>query len=246
MILMKFKIVKDYQELSRVAAEMMADIVKEKPKALLGLATGSSPVGLYKELIRMNQANEVDFSQVTTVNLDEYLGLPENHEQSYRRFMNENLFDHINVDKNKTYVPNGNPENLDTVGQEYDDLIQSLGQIDIQLLGIGHNGHIAFNEPADELVVGTHVTGLTEDTIDANARFFEKREDVPTQAVTMGLGSIMGAKKIILVASGSGKAEVIKALQDDLITTQIPATLLKLHPDVTIIVDEEAGKYLNK
>ena len=174
----------------------MAESIKNNPKAILGLATGGSPIGMYKELIRMNKEGEIDFSTITTVNLDEYVGLSGEHTQSYRYFMNDNLFNHINIDKKNTYVPNGLAENIEEECKNYDAKIAELGGTDVQLLGIGNNGHIAFNEPDQELVAGTHLTGLTEDTIKANARFFDSIDEVPKTALTMGLGGIMKSKKI--------------------------------------------------
>ena len=209
---MKIVITKNYEELSKVAANEMADVVKSNPSAILGLATGGSPIGMYKELIRMNEAGEIDFSKVTTVNLDEYVGLSGEHSQSYRYFMNDNLFNHINIDKNNTYVPNGLAEDVESECKNYDNKIAELGGTDIQLLGIGNNGHIAFNEPDENLVSGTHLTSLTQDTIEANARFFDSIDEVPKTALTMGLGGIMKSKKIIVIASGESKAEAVKAI----------------------------------
>ncbi|MDB1956790.1 glucosamine-6-phosphate deaminase [Clostridium tertium] len=241
---MKLIITKNYEELSKEAANEMAKVVKAKPKAILGLATGGSPIGMYKELIRMNKEGEIDFSQVTTVNLDEYIGLSGDHPQSYRYFMNENLFNHINIDKKNTYVPNGLAENIEEECKRYDAKIAELGGTDLQLLGIGNNGHIAFNEPDETLVSGTHLTGLTEDTIKANARFFNSIDEVPTQALTMGLGGIMKSKKIIVIASGEGKAEAVKAMVSGKISTNMPASMLQMHRDVVVIVDEAAAKLL--
>ncbi|MBU5455686.1 glucosamine-6-phosphate deaminase [Caproiciproducens sp. MSJ-32] len=243
---MRLIITKNYDELSKRAAEIIAETIKEKPNAILGLATGSSPVGLYKELIKMYKDGEVDFSNVTTVNLDEYVGLSGEHPQSYRYFMNENLFNHVNINKNNTYVPNGLAEDAEEEGRRYDAKIAELGGTDLQLLGIGNNGHIAFNEPAEELVFGTHLTDLTEDTIKANSRFFNSIEEVPTQAFSMGIGGIMKAKKILLIASGEEKAEAVKAMIEGNITTKLPASLLQLHHDVTVIVDEAAAKLLSR
>lgn len=243
---MKVLIVKNYEEMSKKAAEFMAEIVNEKPEAILGLATGGTPVGMYKELIEMNKAGKVDFSKVTTVNLDEYVGLAGDHEQSYRYFMNTNLFNHINVNKDKTFVPNGLAENIEEECKKYDERIKELGGIDLQLLGLGGNGHIAFNEPDNHLVVGSHLTGLTQDTIDANSRFFESADEVPKTAVTMGLGGIMQAKKILLIASGEGKADAVEAMMNGKITTDCPASMLQMHRDVTIIVDEAAAAKLAK
>lgn len=239
---MKLIIAKDYDDMSRLAAEEIAKVVKEKPNAILGLATGGTPVGLYKNLIKMNQNGELDFSKVTTVNLDEYVGLGGDHPQSYRYFMNENLFNHINIDKKNTFVPNGLAENIEEEGKNYDKKIDELGGTDIQLLGIGNNGHVAFNEPDSNLVAGTHLTGLTESTIQANARFFDSIDEVPKTAITMGLGQIMKSKKILLVASGESKAEAVAGLLSGKITTSNPATMLQMHRDVVVIVDEAAAK----
>ena len=242
---MKLIITKNYEELSRAAAEEFAKVINKNPNAVLGLATGGSPVGMYKELIKMYQNNEVDFSKVTTINLDEYVGLNPEHEQSYRYFMNENLFKHINVDITKTFVPNGLAEDLAAQCKEYDEKIKELGGIDVQLLGIGNNGHIAFNEPDTELSAGTHVISLTQNTIEANARFFDNIDDVPKTAITMGVGGIMKAKKIILIASGESKAEAIKGIFSGKITTENPASMLQMHRDAVVIVDKDAAKLLN-
>lgn len=241
---MRIIITKNYEELSKVAANEMAETIKSNPKAILGLATGGSPIGMYKELIRMNKEGEIDFSTITTVNLDEYIGLSGEHTQSYRYFMNDNLFNHINIDKKNTYVPNGLAENVEEECKNYDAKIADLGGTDVQLLGIGNNGHIAFNEPDQELVAGTHLTGLTEDTIKANARFFDSIDEVPKTALTMGLGGIMKSKKIIVIASGEGKAEAVKAMVNGKISTNMPASMLQMHRDVVVIIDEAAAKLL--
>lgn len=243
---MKLIVVNNYEELSKVAAKEFSKIIKEKENAVLGLATGGSPVGMYKELIRMYEQKELNFSKITTVNLDEYIGLNPEHNQSYRYFMNNNLFNHINIDKSNTFVPNGLAEDLEAQCKEYDQKIVELGGIDIQLLGVGNNGHIAFNEPNNELSSGTHIISLTDNTIEANARFFDNIDDVPRKAITMGVGGIMKAKKIILIASGESKAEAIKGIFSGKITTANPATMLQMHRDVTVIVDEAAAKLINK
>ena len=243
---MKLIVVNNYEELSKVAAKEFSKIIKEKENAVLGLATGGSPVGMYKELIRMYEQKELNFSKITTVNLDEYIGLNLEHNQSYRYFMNNNLFNHINIDKSNTFVPNGLAEDLEAQCKEYDQKIAELGGIDIQLLGVGNNGHIAFNEPNNELSSGTHIISLTDNTIEANARFFDNIDDVPRKAITMGVGGIMKAKKIILIASGESKAEAIKGIFSGKITTANPATMLQMHRDVTVIVDEAAAKLINK
>ena len=243
---MKLIVVNNYEELSKVAAKEFSKIIKEKENVVLGLATGGSPVGMYKELIRMYEQKELNFSKITTVNLDEYIGLNPEHNQSYRYFMNNNLFNHINIDKSNTFIPNGLAEDLEAQCKEYDQKIAELGGIDIQLLGVGNNGHIAFNEPNNELSSGTHIISLTDNTIEANARFFDNIDDVPRKAITMGVGGIMKAKKIILIASGESKAEAIKGIFSGKITTANPATMLQMHRDVTVIVDEAAAKLINK
>ncbi|MDK0982859.1 glucosamine-6-phosphate deaminase [Clostridium perfringens] len=241
---MRLIVTKNYEEMSKVAAKEMAEDIKRNPEIVLGLATGGTPVGMYKELIRMYNEGELDFSKVTSINLDEYVGLAVDHDQSYRYFMNTNLFDHINIDKNNTFVPNGLAENVEEECMAYDSRIQDMGGIDLQLLGLGANGHIGFNEPGEALSVGTHLTDLKESTIEANARFFDSIDDVPRKAITMGLGGIMKAKKIMVIASGEGKAEVVKAMMSGKITTEIPATMLQMHRDVILIVDEDAAKLL--
>lgn len=241
---MRLIVTKNYEEMSKVAAKEMAEDIKRNPEIVLGLATGGTPVGMYKELIRMYNEGELDFSKVTSINLDEYVGLAGDHDQSYRYFMNTNLFDHINIDKNNTFVPNGLAENVEEECMVYDSRIQDMGGIDLQLLGLGANGHIGFNEPGEALSVGTHLTDLKESTIEANARFFDSIDDVPRKAITMGLGGIMKAKKIMVIASGEGKAEVVEAMMSGKITTEIPATMLQMHRDVILIVDEDAAKLL--
>ena len=241
---MRLIVTKNYEEMSKVAAKEMAEDIKRNPEIVLGLATGGTPVGMYKELIIMYNEGELDFSKVTSINLDEYVGLSGDHDQSYRYFMNTNLFNHINIDKNNTFVPNGLAENVEEECMAYDSRIQDMGGIDLQLLGLGANGHIGFNEPGEALSVGTHLTDLKESTIEANARFFDSIDDVPRKAITMGLGGIMKAKKIMVIASGEGKAEVVKAMMSGKITTEIPATMLQMHRDVILIVDEDAAKLL--
>ena len=241
---MKVIITENYNDMSRKAADIIKNLLIKKNDAVLGLATGSTPIGLYKYLIEMNKDHVIDFSKVKTVNLDEYIGLGSNDSQSYRYFMNTNFFNHINIDKNNTYVPNGLAENLEEEGRRYDKVIAELGGIDLQILGIGNNGHIAFNEPNRKLTAGTHVTPLTESTIKANSRFFDCIDDVPKTALTMGLGQIMKARKIILVASGRNKADAVKQLLNGKITTECPATMLQMHNDVTVIIDKEIAEKL--
>ena len=235
---MNYIVVKDYEELSRKAANLIAAQVILKPEAVLGLATGSSPVGTYKKLAEMNKAGDVDFSKVTSVNLDEYEGLDGNNDQSYRYFMDNNLFNHINIDKAKTYVPNGCAADLKKEGEEYDALIKRLGGIDIQLLGIGLDGHIGFNEPDEFFTKETHAVDLDPSTIEANSRFFASIDDVPKRAITMGMMSIMQAKKILLIANGKNKKEILDKALTGPITPMVPASIIQLHPDVTVIYSE--------
>jgi glucosamine-6-phosphate deaminase len=237
---MKFIVCDSYEEMSRRGAEIIADVMKAKPRCLLGLATGSTPVGMYRELIAMCRRGEIDFSEVVTYNLDEYYPISPDNDQSYRYFMNKNLFDEVNIDKANTHVPDGAAADADAACRAYDEAYAKTGGADVQVLGIGQNGHIAFNEPEEALTVGTHVTSLTEDTIRANSRFFASVDEVPTRALTMGMGSIMMAKSIILLANGKNKHAAVELLKGDKITPHCPATLLKLHPDVTVLCDKEA------
>lgn len=237
---MKIYKTKNYEEMSKKAAHIIASQVILNPDCVLGLATGSTPVGTYKNLIEWYNNGDLDFSQITSCNLDEYRGLSGEHDQSYRYFMNHNLFDHVNIRKECTYVPDGLEEDSDKAARDYDQIIADQGGIDLQLLGLGHNGHIGFNEPANEFPKGTHVVDLTESTIQANKRFFASEADVPRQAYTMGIGTIMSAKKILVVVSGEDKAEILNKVINGPITPQVPASILQLHPDVTIVADEAA------
>lgn len=230
----------DYAEMSKIAANIIAAQIVLKPNCVLGLATGSSPIGTYKELIKKYENGDVDFSDVTTVNLDEYKGLPRTNDQSYYYFMNENLFNHINIDKARTHVPNGMEEDEKVESENYEALIKEVGGIDLQLLGIGHNGHIGFNEPADQFDKETHCVDLTESTIQANKRFFKSADDVPKQAYTMGIGTIMTAKKILVVVSGADKASIVKKALTGPVTPSVPASILQMHPDVTVVCDAAA------
>ena len=236
---MNFITVKNYDELSRKAANMIAAQVISKPYSVLGLATGSTPVGTYKKLAEYNKSGDVDFSCVTSVNLDEYCGLNGDNDQSYRYFMNNNLFKYINIDINKTYVPNGCAHDLAKEGERYDQLIKDLGGIDLQLLGIGNDGHIGFNEPDEFFTKETHQVDLDPSTIEANARFFESKDMVPRQAITMGMMSIMQAKKVLLIANGKGKKDIVEKAFFGPVTPHVPASILQLHPDVTVIFSEE-------
>ena len=238
---MEIIITETYEEMSREAADVIAERIKEKPDCVLGLATGSTPIGLYAELVKDNQAGEISFKDVKTFNLDEYRGLDPKHHQSYRYFMQENLFDHVDVIAENTHVPNGFNPNAEAACSEYEESIEEAGGLDLQLLGLGHNGHIGFNEPADHFPLATNCVQLTESTIQANSRLFDSIDEVPREAYTMGIGTIMKAKKILVVANGEGKAEIVKKAFFGPIVPQVPASVLQLHPDVTVIVDEAAG-----
>lgn len=237
---MEIIVCKDYAEMSARAAEIIARQIQDKPDCILGLATGSTPIGTYDRLVQMAEGGEVDFSRVRTFNLDEYYPLAPTDPQSYHYFMNEHLFSRVGLPAERTHIPDGQASDPDAYGAAYDAAIRAAGGIDLQLLGIGRNGHIGFNEPAETLIAGTHLTPLTEDTIRANARFFASPSDVPTQAISMGMASIMGARNILLLISGKDKREALAALRTDGITTACPATLLKLHPSVTVLCDREA------
>ncbi len=232
---MKIIRTKTYEEMSHEAAKILAAQIVLKPNAVLGLATGSSPIGLYDQLIEWNKKGELDFSQIRSINLDEYCGLDGDNDQSYRYFMDTHLFNHVNIDKANTNVPNGKAADYAAEGARYDALIEQMGGIDIQLLGIGPDGHIGFNEPDEFFTKETHVVDLDPSTIEANARFFASADDVPRQAVTMGMGGIMGAKKILLIASGASKKEILEKALFGPITPEVPASLLQLHPDVTVV-----------
>lgn len=237
---MKVLVFDTYDEMSSAAAEIMADVIKEKPQCVLGLATGSTPVGMYDCLAEKCSSGELDFSLVKTVNLDEYYPISPDNRQSYRYFMNENLFSKVNIKLENTRVPAGDAADPDIECAEYEKYIDSLGGIDIQVLGIGQNGHIGFNEPDSFLYTDTHVTGLTESTMQANARFFSEDEVMPTKALTMGMGSIFKARKIIVMANGEKKRDAVTKLLSGKITTECPVTFLNLHGDVTVICDKSA------
>ncbi len=231
---------KDYAEVSRQAANLISAQVILKPNCVLGLATGSSPLGAYRQLISWYQKGDIDFSAVQSVNLDEYVGLPPTHEQSYAHFMHTNFFDHINIKPENTHLPNGMDPDAAHQGQQYDNLIHALGGVDLQLLGIGHDGHIGFNEPCGEFVKGTHLVELAPATIRANARFFGSEELVPKTAYTMGILDIIQARRVVLIASGLSKASIIKEAFWGAVTPQIPASILQLHEDFILVADEEA------
>ena len=243
---MEIIISETYEEMSRLAADMVKHQLLKKPSSVLGLATGSTPIGLYKELIRLHKEEGLDFSQVITFNLDEYLGLPPSHDQSYRYFMDHNLFHHVNVNPNNIHVPYGHTEDIEEFCQWYEEQIDRAGGIDIQILGIGGDGHIAFNEPGSSLGSRTRLKTLTKQTIDDNARFFENEADVPRFAVTMGVGTILEAKKIIMLANGPKKADIVTQALEGPVTAQVSASALQLHQDVVVILDAEAGKTLKR
>ncbi len=230
----------NYEDMSRKAAGIIADHVRQNPACVLGLATGSTPVGTYQELARLHRAAGLEFCRVRTVNLDEYYGLAPDHPQSYRHFMNSNFFDHIDILKENTHVPDGLAPDPRGFGKAYDDLIQAMGGIDLQLLGIGSNGHIAFNEPDRHFVMATHLVDLNPSTIEDNARFFASVEDVPRQAISMGMKSIFGAKRILILASGAGKAAAVQGMLEGEIDPMLPASILQLHPRVILIADKDA------
>ena len=237
---MKIYAAKDYNDLSRKAANIISAQVILKPNAVLGLATGSTPVGAYKQMIEWHKKGDLDFSRVRSVNLDEYKGLSGDHDQSYRYFMNHNLFDHVNIDKANTNVPNGLAEDPAAECRRYDQVIRDMGGIDLQLLGIGGNGHIGFNEPCDVFEKGTHVVTLTEETRKSTARFFSSIDEVPTHALTMGIQGIMSAGKILLLASGEAKAKAVYDSCFGPVVPGVPASVLQLHRDVIVIADEAA------
>lgn len=243
---MRFISCADYAAMSRQAANLISAQVIVKPNCVLGLATGSTPIGTYKQLIEWYNKGDLSFAQVRSVNLDEYKGLSGDHDQSYRYFMQNNLFNHVDIDVANTSVPNGKAEDADAECAAYDAHIRELGGIDLQLLGMGHNGHIGFNEPADEFVGPTHVVELAQSTIDANKRFFASEADVPRQALTMGMAAILQARSVVVVVSGEDKAEIVHKAFFGPITPRVPASLLQLHPNVTVVGDEAAFSVLRK
>lgn len=231
---------KDYNAVSRRTANLIAAQILSKPDCVLGLATGSSPVGTYKELIQWCEQGDLSFREVRSVNLDEYYGLAPEHDQSYRYFMNTNLFNHVDIAPENTNVPSGLAADPAEECARYEGLVAALGYADLQLLGMGRNGHIGFNEPCDSFPVATHLVDLTESTIEANARFFASADDVPRQALTMGIGTIMRARKILVVVNGADKADAVWKAFAGPIVPQVPASILQLHPDVTLVGDESA------
>jgi glucosamine-6-phosphate deaminase len=231
---------KNYQEMSRQAANLISAQVILKPDSVLGLATGSTPIGTYDQLVEWYKKGDIDFSEVSTVNLDEYKGLTRDNNQSYYYFMHKHFFDRVNIHPEKTHIPNGTAEDGNKECKRYEEEIRMLGGIDMQLLGLGHNGHIGFNEPSDYFATITHCVDLQPSTIEANKRFFPTIDDVPKQAYTMGIGTILQAKKILLVVSGEDKADAVKNALFGLVTPHVPASVLQIHPDVTVVADEAA------
>lgn len=238
---MKFIIAEDYDAMSRAAANVIAGYVTSHPDCVLGLATGSTPIGLYGCLVKDYEAGVLSFKDVTSFNLDEYRGLDPQHDQSYRYFMEHNLFSHVDIEADRTHVPDGACPDAQAACAAYEQAIAEAGGLGLQLLGLGHNGHIGFNEPAPDFPKYTHCVTLTESTINANSRLFDSIDDVPREAYTMGIGTIMAAKEILVVASGADKADIVHRAFFGPVTPDVPASVLQFHPNVTVIVDKEAG-----
>lgn len=243
---MEVVIKETYEEMSKLAAELIAELIRRKPRAILGLATGSTPVGTYKELIHLHKDEGLDFSRVITFNLDEYVGLTHDHPQSYHYFMQENLFKQINLNPKNIHIPDGTAKDIPGFCRWYEEQIVRTGGLDIQLLGIGSNGHIAFNEPGSSLGSRTRVKTLDDKTRQDNARFFRSLNEVPKYAITMGIGTIMGSRQLILLANGAGKAEAILKTCEGPITAMVPATIVQLHPKAIILVDKGASTKLTR
>lgn len=241
MLHVNFIQVKDSVDMGKAAADEFEAVIQEKPSCVIGLATGSTPIPLYRELILRERAGRIDFSRVRSVNLDEYKGLAPDHPQSYRRFMQEKLFDHINIKPENTIVPDGLAEDIPTMCEQYEHKLEDWGGIDIQLLGLGHDGHIGFNEPCDHFPAATHEVRLTEMTREANKRFFASVNDVPASAITMGVGTIMAAKKIVMLVTGKDKADILFRTFWGPVTPQLPGSILQFHPNVTVICDMDAS-----
>lgn len=241
---MEFIITNSYEELSEACAKRIAEQIKSQPKSVLGLATGSTPIGTYKNLVTAYNEGEISFKDIVTFNLDEYVGLVGTHHQSYRYFMNEHLFNHVDIDLTHTHVPSGVSKDTDKECIAYESMIEQAGGIDLQLLGLGHNGHIGFNEPDEVFSRITHGVDLDERTIQANSRLFNSIDEVPRQAVTMGIGTIMKARQVIVIASGADKADIVERAFTGEVTPQVPASILQFHPHVTIILDSESASKL--
>jgi glucosamine-6-phosphate deaminase len=241
---MEVIIQRDYDQMSKAAAQIVVEVLNAKPNAVLGMATGSTPLGLYKELVRLHQEAQLDFSRVTTFNLDEYVGLPVNHPQSFHYFMHEHFFRHVNIPLQNINIPSGTTSNYPAFCQWYEKRIEECGGIDLQILGIGSDGHIAFNEPTSSLSSRTRLKTLSKQTIDDNARFFARREDVPVYAITMGVGTILDARKLVLIASAKAKARAIAQAVEGPVTSMVTASAIQLHRDAIVIVDREAAAEL--
>ena len=243
---MRILVCSDYESMSKKAAQIILSQITLKPNSVLGLATGSTPIGMYKNLVEMYESGLVDFSEVQTFNLDEYYKLPITNSQSYHYFMYKNLFDHININPENIHIPNGMTDDVDAECERYDELIKEAGGVDIQVLGIGNNAHIGFNEPTISFEKGTHLVELEESTIEANSRFFDNIEDVPKKAITMGVGSIFKSRKIMLIATGENKAEAIYNTVYGKVVPEVPASILQFHSDIVLILDKEAAKLLKE
>lgn len=241
---MKVIITKDYEQMSKRGAEIVIEAIKAKPDLVLGLATGSTPLGMYAEMIRAFRAGRVDLSKISSFNLDEYCGLPPDHPQSYHYYMYLNFFAHVNIDRGNVHIPNGVAEDLEEECRRYEEAIRRAGGIDLQVLGIGINGHIGFNEPGTEFNAETHVVELTKKTIEANSRFFRDESEVPRKAISMGIKTIMRSRRILLLASGSDKASAVAMAVKGPITPMLPASVIQLHPDTTVVLDKTAASLL--
>ena len=243
---MRIIVCKNYEEVSKKAAQMILSQVTLKPNSVLGLATCSTPIGMYENLVELNKNGDIDFSEVRTFNLDEYYNLPKESDQSYHYFMHKNLFNHINIKPSNIHIPNGMTEDVDAECERYDELIKKAGGVDIQVLGIGNNAHIGFNEPTVNFEKGTHLVELEDSTIEANSRFFDNIEDVPKKAITMGVGSIFKSKKIMLIATGENKAKAIYNTVYGKVVPEVPASILQFHNDIVLILDKDAAKLLKE
>ncbi len=243
---MQAHIFKNAHQVGQAAATIIAAQLLRKPDSILGLATGSSPIPTYRALVAMHQAGVLDFSRAVSFNLDEYVGIDPDHVCSYHRFMQDNLFSHVNIAPANVHIPDGNAPDLDAAARAYDEAILAAGGIDLQLLGIGRNGHIGFNEPDEHFVYGCHVVRLSESTIEANKRFFDSADDVPRSAVSLGIGSIMQARQVLLIATGEDKAEAVRQAMTADVSPQWQASILRAHPDVVFLLDEAAASRLKK
>ncbi|WP_101773112.1 glucosamine-6-phosphate deaminase [Peptostreptococcus faecalis] len=243
---MKIYVCENYDRMSEVAANYVAAQITLKPNSILGLATGSTPEGLYRQLVEKYNKKEIDFNDIISFNLDEYLDLPKEDVNSYYTFMHENLFNHVNIKEENINIPEGNVDDIESYAMKYDNKIDSSGGIDLQVLGIGNNAHIGFNEPSDTFSRYTEVVNLTPETIEANARFFDNEDDVPKKAISMGIGTIMKSKKIVLIASGEEKAQAVNDMINGRIDPKVPASILQLHEDVLVVLDEAAAKKIDK